>query len=185
MVNGTWQVQFPHGLGAPPTIQLDKLLSLHRHPDFGVRHFSGTASYRTTFQFTGNRSGNSPVLLDLGRVEVLAEVELNGKKAGTVWKEPFHLDITKLLQKGTNHLTVKVTNLWPNRMIGDAHLPPENGYDENGFVTRLPGWYVNNQPKPGERLTFAVWNPFKKEDALLESGLLGPVRLLIGVEKIL
>jgi hypothetical protein len=123
------------------------------------------------------------IMLDLGRVEVLAEVSLNGTPLGILWKEPYRIDITKALVAGTNRLEVLVTNLWPNRMIGDAYLPTENEYDVDGLITKLPRWYLDNEPKPGERITFSTWNTFKKTDPLLESGLLGPVRLIVGVTK--
>ena len=125
------------------------------------------------------------VLLDLGRVEVLAEVMINGKYIGTLWKEPYRIDVSKALAGGTNRLEVKVTNLWPNRMIGDAYLPDENNYDSDGLISRLPDWYVHNKKKEGQRISFSTWNTFKKTDPLLESGLLGPVRLILGIEKTL
>ncbi|HET6721922.1 MAG TPA: hypothetical protein VFH07_04195, partial [Chitinophagaceae bacterium] len=98
---------------------------------------------------------------------------------------PYRVDITKTIIKGSNKLDISVTNLWPNRMIGDEHLPKENNYDDNGFIVEFPDWYLNNKTKPGQRITFSAWNNFKKTDPLLEAGLLGPVRLIIGVEKII
>jgi hypothetical protein len=178
-----WQVTFPLQSGAPST-RMETLTSLHEQSHFNVRHFSGTAAWQTSFLFPARLSKDQRVLLHLGRVEVIAEVSLNGKNLGILWKEPFSLDITNALQTGNNTLSVKVTNLWPNRMIGDAYLPTENNYDKNGFITRFPDWYVKNQPKPGSRKTFSIWNNFTKDDPLLAAGLLGPVRLMIGWEKI-
>ena len=181
-IENPWQVSFPVNSGAPSSIQLEKLNSLHLHPEFGVKHFSGTATYITSFEFAG-KIPEQKVLLDLGRVEIVADVKVNGKALGILWKEPFRIDITKAIISGNNKLEILVTNLWPNRMIGDEHLPKENEYDENGFIIKFPDWYLSDKPKPGERITFSAWNNFKKTDPLLESGLLGPVRLLIGVEK--
>ncbi len=183
-IENTWQVKFLPGSGAPASIQLKELHSLHLHPDFAVRHFSGTATYLTSFLFP-EENAPQKVLLDLGRVEVVAEVRLNGKMLGILWKEPYRVDITKTLIKGNNKLEISITNLWPNRMIGDEHLPKENNYDENGFIVEFPDWYLNNKTKPGQRITFSAWNNFKKTDPRLEAGLLGPVRLIIGVEKII
>ena len=154
------------------------------HTEFGVKHFSGTATYFTSFQFSEKIKGQR-VLLDLGRVEIIAEVKINEKSLGILWKEPFSIDITKAIINGNNKLEVLVTNLWPNRMIGDEHLPTENEYDETGFIIKFPDWYLAEKPKPGERITFSAWNNFKKTDPLLESGLLGPVRLITGVEKMM
>jgi hypothetical protein len=183
-VENPWLVKFPANAGAPPSILLDKLISLHRHADFSVRHFSGTAVYSTAFIFSEKMPHpERKVLLDLGRAEVIAEVKLNGKDLGVFWKEPFRPDVTKAIITGANQLEVAVTNLWPNRMTGDEHLPKEYEYDENGLIKNFPGWYLQNKSKPGQRITFSAWNTFRKSDPLLESGLLGPVRLIIGVEK--
>lgn len=122
------------------------------------------------------------LFLDLGRVEVIAEVKLNGQKLDNLWKEPFRTEITKAVRPGDNHLEIAVTTLWNNRLVGDEYLPAEHEYSKDHFIKKLPEWYVNNKPKPGERVTFSVWKNFDKSDPLLESGLLGPVRLLRAVE---
>lgn len=183
-IDASWQVKFPPGSGAPASLELTKLISLHRHPNFFVRHFSGTCQYNAGFYWKQKTLRKEQrILLDLGRVEVLAQVILNGKDLGIMWKEPFRIDITKAIVSGKNTLEINVTNLWPNRMIGDAHLPSEVEYDEQGFIKKLPEWYVKNQVKPGKRISFSTWNNFKKNDPLLESGLLGPVRLFVGLER--
>jgi len=181
-----WTVSFPPNLGAPASMQVAKLVSLHKHPDFNIRHFSGTATYITDFEISSTSlNKGQKIMLDLGRVEVIAEVVVNENNLGFLWKEPYSIDVTNKLKPGINKLEVRVTNLWPNRMIGDEYLPKENEYDSNGLITKLPDWYVNNKEKQGQRITFSTWNNFKKTDPLLESGLLGPVRLIIGVEKII
>jgi len=164
---------------------LPELVSLMKHDDFNIRHFSGTCTYfhqinLASTDFTKGRK----FLLDLGRVEVVAKVIVNGKEAGIYWKEPFVADITKLVKPGENDVKILVANLWPNRLIGDEHLPVENEYSKDRFITKLPDWYVKNQPKPGNRITFAVWHNLEKTDPILESGLLGPVKLILGEEVI-
>jgi len=84
-------------------------------------------------------------------VKNLARVTLNGRDLGVLWKEPFRVEITGVVRPGANHLAIKVTNLWPNRMIGDLSAPPE------------------------ERVTWASVAPFTATSPLLPSGLLGPV----------
>lgn len=181
-----WTVRFPAGSGAPPFVELKELASLHRHSHFDVRHFSGTAAWETSFRFNGKPSAKPlRVLLHLGRVEVIAAVKLNGKNLPILWKEPFAVDVTEALVSGQNRLQVSVTNLWPNRLIGDEHFPDEAEYNDEGIITRFPDWYLNNRAKPGPRKTFSAWNNFQKTDPLLESGLLGPVRLFTGVEAII
>jgi hypothetical protein len=186
-LEGPWQVAFQSERGAPTTIELPALKSLHLHEDVGVKYFAGTATYTRTFDVPAAfRAADRRVVLDLGRVEVLAEVWLNGKRAGDVWKEPYRLDVTDFVRAGANGLEVRVTTLWPNRLIGDEQLPAENDYglrDEQGNdphgITKLPDWYRQGQPKPaGGRVGFTTWNFYDKDEPLLAAGLLGPVRLL-------
>ncbi|GAA4745757.1 glycosyl hydrolase [Flavisolibacter ginsenosidimutans] len=182
-VERPWRVKFLSAYPGPSSIVLEKLISLHKHSNFDVRHFSGTAVYQTSFSFfEKNLSAEQRILLHLGRVECMAEVKLNGKDLGIFWKEPFVVDITTAIRFGKNDLEVEVTNLWPNRMIGDEYLPAENEYDGNGFIKKFPRWYLQNNPKQGARKAFSAWKPFKKTDPLLEAGLLGPVMLIMGVE---
>lgn len=70
--------------------------------------------------------------LDVGDVQVVAQVKLNGKDLGILWKPPYSAGITKLIKPGKNDLEVKVTNLWVNRMIGDG-LPSLISLDEIGW----------------------------------------------------
>ncbi|MEJ2009963.1 MAG: glycosyl hydrolase, partial [Acidobacteriota bacterium] len=183
-IRGPWRVSFPPNLGAPAEITLPKLISLHKHAEEGVRYFSGTATYTKSFHVASNTTaGGKRLYLDLGRVEVFAEVRLNGKNLGVLWRPPRRVDVTQAIRPGENNLEVLVTNLWPNRLIGDEHLPPENQYDESGgmfggAIKKLPAWYVEGKPKPpGGRITFATWKHFDKDSPLLESGLVGPVLL--------
>jgi hypothetical protein len=186
-VAGPWQVSFPAGCGAPDHITLSELISLHTHPDPGVRYFSGTATYTHSLNVPAEALADGRrVVLDLGRVEVIAEVEINGTELGTLWKPPFRVDVTDAVHPGENELTVRVTNTWPNRLIGDEQLPAEYEYSPDGSMRRLPDWYVKGQPKPpGGRSTFATWHFYDKDEPLVESGLVGPVRLLNPVRTVL
>jgi hypothetical protein len=118
------------------------------------------------------------IFLDLGEVEVIAEVKLNGKDLGTLWKYPYRVDITDALRDGENKLEVRVTNLWPNRLIGDErHFPVTNNYfwAQGG---KWPDWIDNPaKPNPTGRITFVAWPYWKASDDLFPSGLIGPVRL--------
>ena len=163
---------------------MPRLASLHRHPDPGVRHFSGTATYRNAFDLPAAalRRGHR-LFLDLGRVEVLARLIINGRPIGEVWKPPYRIDATDALRPGRNLVEVEVTNLWPNRLIGDEQLPPEYDYPATAFgasggISEIPRWFIEGKPKPGPRITFATWKHYSKDSPLLESGLLGPVRLV-------
>jgi hypothetical protein len=179
-VEGPWSVQFPPGWGAPEKINLGKLISWPEHADVGVRYFSGTAIYKTTFPSI-SLAPDCELFLDLGQVEVIAEVWLNGKSLGTFWKPPFVFGITELLRSQTNELELHITNLWPNRLIGDEQFPDdctENGQWKSGVIPAWPEWLKNGQPRPeSRRLTFCTWKHWRREDPLLVSGLLGPVTL--------
>jgi hypothetical protein len=75
-----------------------------------------------------------------------------------------------------------VTNLWPNRLIGDEQLPDDCEWTtqvDQGFgsLKAWPKWLTENKPRASGRLTFATWKHFKKDSPLLESGMLGPVTL--------
>ena len=186
LIPGPWTVTFPPNLGAPPRITLPALKSLHRHEVDGVKYFSGTATYSTRFQVAADATANGKRLyLDLGRVEVIAEVRVNGKAAGNLWKFPYRAEITALVRPGENALEIEVTNLWPNRLIGDEQLPPEYEYaGVTGGIKAIPDWYAQGKPKPpGARVGFATWKWYSKDDPLLESGLLGPVKLRTAIRR--
>ena len=154
-MTGTWKVAFPPNLGAPPQIELSSLSSWTASTDPGVRYFSGTATYAKRFNLAEgwNRSG-SQILLDLGRVREFAQVTLNGHKLPNIlWKPPFTVDVTSALKTGLNDIKVEITNLWPNRIIGDM------------------------QPEAKDKYTFTVYGAYQADSPLVESGLLGPVRL--------
>jgi hypothetical protein len=196
-LNGSWQVNFPKGFGAPERLILPQLISLHQLQDPGVRYFSGTASYQKKFPFNKTSATNKKWFLDLGHVEVMAEVILNGKNFGVLWTRPFIVDITSELHSGINHILVRITNLWPNRLVGDEQLPEPDQFAPGGglsgrdgliggYIEKLPNWYLQNLPKPVDgRITFTTWKHFSKNSPLLESGLIGPVRIHEAVMKIL
>lgn len=123
-----------------------------RSGDPAVRYFSGTATYTMTFK--ARKAGKGRLLLNLGAVKNLASVTLNGKPVGTAWKAPFELDVTQALRPGDNRLEVKVSNLWPNRLIGDR------------------------QPGAAGPKALVSFNPFPPNAPLLPSGLIGPVTLV-------
>jgi len=154
-IDGPWKLTFPPNLGAPAEAEFPALTSWTDSSDGGVKYFSGTATYHK--QVDAPRDWLKPgarVMLDLGTVKDFAEVEINGKPIGGVlWKPPFVVDVTRVLKPGSNEISVKVTNLWPNRMIGDL------------------------QPAVPKTYSWTDFRPFKADSPLLESGLLGPVTL--------
>jgi hypothetical protein len=178
LIEGPWTVIFPINAGVLESVKLDNLISWSQYSDLGIKYFSGTATYQKTFRLSPEAlAANRAVYLDLGKVAVMAQVRLNGRDLGILWKSPFRVEATQALQPGENLLEVKVTNLWVNRMIGDAQLPEDSERDPNGQLKSWPKWLLEGQPSPVGRHTFATYSIWKKDAPLQESGLLGPVTL--------
>jgi hypothetical protein len=176
-ISGAWNLSFPTNWGAPPSVALDELISWTDHTNAGVRYFSGTATYEKEIEISTDRlSAGRELWLDLGVVKNFAEVSLNGHDLGVLWKLPFRVNITAAANPGVNHLVVKVTNLWPNRLIGDEQLPPDCEWDGDRLKA-WPQWLLDGKPSPTGRLTFTTWHHWTKKSPLLESGLHGPVKL--------
>jgi hypothetical protein len=177
-ITGPWDLSFPPNWGAPSRVTLDKLISWSDHPDAGVKYFSGTATYTKTVNVPAELLGPGRCCyLDLSRVAVMAEVKLNGQDLGILWKPPFRVEVTSGLKAGDNLLEVKVVNLWINRLIGDEQLPEDSDRNPDGTLKAWPQWLTEGKPSPTGRYTFATWRLWKKHDALVPSGLLGPVTI--------
>jgi hypothetical protein len=186
-----WKVSFPPQHGAPDQITLRQLESLHLNEEAGLKYFSGTCTYQKDFVLTvRGKKKNRRYFLDLGQVEVIAEVMLNNRAVGTLWTRPFLIDVTNFAIDGNNTLAIKVTTLWPNRLIGDEQTPEPYAYTpgaggsgfaslSGGAIAELPDWYKQGQPKPNDgRIAFATWKHYTKDSPLLAAGLIGPVRLI-------
>jgi hypothetical protein len=153
ILKGLWEITFMPDMGAPSTIISDKLESWTNNSDEGVKYYSGTAVYKTTINVPASWiKGDIKNYIDLGKVSDIAEVAINGKSSGILWKQPFRADITGSLKKGNNTLEIKITNQWTNRLIGDQKLPPDKKVLNSSIM---------------------VWGR-----SLNESGLLGPVKIL-------
>ncbi|TDO99218.1 glycosyl hydrolase [Flavobacterium sp. 245] len=193
-LNGNWNVSFEENRGAPSSANFEKLISWPLHSDSGIRFFSGTASYKKSFQLNSKQlKNNKRVFLDLGMVKNTASITVNQKKVILIWKQPFTVDITNYCKSGENLLEVGVTNLWPNRIIGDKYEPedcvwgpirdfpyvkPAPVIGRNLQV--VPEWVVNKTQRPSKnRITFCTVGFFERESPLLTSGLIGPVKISI------
>jgi hypothetical protein len=153
-LNKDWSVSFQPGRGAPEIVAFDRLTSWSDSSIDGVKYFSGTATYSKTIQIPESAlAPGAHLWLDLGEVRDVAEVAVNGKYVGVLWKTPFKVDITGALKPGSNQLAIVVTNLWVNRLIGDQ------------------------QSYAVKKYTFTDFAPYKADSPLLPSGLLGPVRI--------
>ncbi|MDR3562458.1 MAG: glycosyl hydrolase [Negativicutes bacterium] len=157
-ITGVWDAHFPPKWGAPEKIIMDHLASLSDSTNAGVKYFSGVITYTKMFDWNpAPQVGDQKpeIWLDLGEVQVMAQVKLNGHDLGVLWKPPFRSNVTGVLKPGVNMLEIRVADLWPNRMIGDAALPV------------------------AERFTWSSYEPFTSDTPLLKSGLIGPVTLQI------
>ena len=152
-VSGPWIVSFQPNRGAPESAVFDTLVSWTENADSSIKYFSGTATYKNSFALEAD-AGDNQVQLDLGAVNYIAEVTVNGQTLGILWKSPYKIDITKAIKKGQNELEVKVTNVWANRLIGDA------------------------QPGVDKKITFTTMPLVGPNQALLPSGLMGDVKVI-------
>jgi hypothetical protein len=151
---GPWQVSFDPKWGGPEKVAFDNLEDWSQRPEPGIKHYSGKAVYRTTFDASGDVP-EGRTFLSLGDVKNMASVRLNGTDLGVAWCMPWRLEIPKgLLRERGNELEVTVANLWINRLIGDSALPRS------------------------KRLTWSTYTPFRRDAPLEPSGLLGPVILM-------
>jgi hypothetical protein len=176
-IAGPWKVSFdPKWGGSAGPVTFEKLVDWSKRSEPGIKYYSGTATYSCRFQISDLRS---QIYLDLGQVEVMAEVRLNGRDLGILWKPPYRVEVTGALRPGENTLEIKVVNLWVNRMIGDEQLPEDSDRNANGTLKSWPAWLADGKPSPTGRLTFTSWRLWKKDDPLVPSGLLGPVTLQV------
>jgi len=167
-VDGSWRVTFPEGWGAPVEVHFDRLISWTETRNDGIRYFSGTACYFKTLSVEEEFIAHSRIELSLGEVYDVAEVYLNGESAGIIWKPPYKLDVTHLIQAGENDLKIEVVNQWVNRLTGDMLSEPGDRFCRTNqpYITRDDMGYDN-------------WAEGGDETYRLQmSGLLGPVKLM-------
>ena len=203
-VSGPWQVAFPIGWysGSSETrvITMTNLVDWTSLADQDLKYFSGTTTYKCKVENVKCKVGER-VLLDLGEVKEFAAVMVNGREYPPLWRPPFCVDITEAVATtlSSSHdaeggiampldIEIRVTNLWPNRLIGDdvqfepdcewVEVPRPKKVVEYG-IKELPQWVKEGKPSPTGRHTFSTWRHWTKKDKLLSSGLLGPVALRI------
>lgn len=153
-LNNSWAVTFQANRGVPTSATFDQLTDYTKNSDPRIKYFSGTASYSKDINVsTSQLTKDASLWLDLGEVKNLAEVIINDKSLGVLWKTPFRVNVTNVLIPGNNSIVINIINLWPNRLIGDA------------------------QPDVTDKLTYTTAPFYKANDPLLPSGLLGPVRI--------
>ena len=164
-LDSLWQVTFDPKWGGPGAVEFPNLANWINRAEDGIKYYSGKATYRRTFDLDIKTDGQriqgqygQQLFLDLGNVKNVAEVRLNGINLGILWCDPFRVEITKAIKAKGNILEIDVINLWANRVIGDLNLPKEKRFTKTHDSFRFD-MLMPNTP-------------------LLNSGLLGPVRIL-------
>jgi len=150
-LTGPWDVAFAPGWGAPESVTFATLEDWSKRPEPGIRFYSGSAVYTHRFEWKAGEV--EAACLDLGAVEVIAQVSLNGKDCGIAWTPPYRVELGKALKPGRNELEVRVANTWANRLMGEGRV---EGATRHAWTTA---------------------HPFTKESQPFPAGLLGPVTL--------
>jgi len=185
-ITGDWTIHF--ATDQPKTKNVAKLVSWSDLDEQPFKYHSGNATYHTTFTTPAIKQ-HQKMVLDLGDVQVITEVKLNGKDCGIAWKKPYRVDVTDAIKNGENKLEVTVANLWVNRLIGDQQYPDDlkwtndTGSTAKGLgLVNIPDWVKSGEANrsSADRKTFYAWQwpHITADKPLLPSGLLGPVRLI-------
>ena len=148
-IAGPWNVAFDTALDAPANIEFTDLTDWITNNDPAIKYYSGEAVYTTDFTFSGDLSKEN--FIDLGRVETMASVKLNGEDLGILWRYPYTVPVKGKLKEGSNKLEVTVINYWWNRLVGDK------------------------QPGAAKKYTYSTVQNWNASSELLSSGLMGPV----------
>ena len=187
-----WALSFPTSPDGPTTVTTDTLFDWTTSAMDELRYFSGTATYTRSVTLKKKQLNGRRAVLSLGDVKNMAAVRVNGKTFPVLWKAPFLLDVTSALHRGHNTIEIDVTNLWPNRMIGDEHEPDDIEWSDpfhysyapgnpvaGRFMKSIPDWLRDGTPRPSKgRKTVGCFKFFTADSPLLPSGLMGPVELI-------
>ena len=167
-IDGSWDVAFDPNWGSFDSAQgknlgeftFEKLEDWIDRPEEGIKYYSGKAIYSKTFDCEQAGKGDK-LFLDLGKVNNMARVKLNGKDLGIIWTTPLEVEITDAVQAKNNQLEIEVVNLWGNRLIGDE------AYEDDGIVNgQWPEWVLKDEARPSKRRTFTSFKHYTKLDRI-------------------
>jgi hypothetical protein len=161
-IDSPWFVTFDKHWGPQEKLTMDSLKSWSDSPDERIKYYSGSADYSNSFSLSSVDTKDKTVYLDLGNVQEIASVKINGEDAGIAWIAPFVQDITPYVKEGQNNVVITVTNSWVNRLIGDSYLPVEKRHTRTNVVK---------------------FEGDDKETYIRKSGLTGDVKLVISKRK--
>lgn len=172
-IEGAWNVSFNPKFGGPENIIFDELQDWTTHEMRGIQYYSGIATYNKTIEI--ETLTDKSYYIDLGVVNDMARVKLNGKDMGVIWCAPWRIDISDALKEGKNELEIEVANRWINRLLGDRQEP-----DANVRTIKFENGLMGGQEFTTGRYTFTTklsMSAFKYTEPI-SSGLLGPVRIM-------
>jgi hypothetical protein len=151
VISGIWDVLFSGSVNPPFHRNLEMLADWTTFGDKEIKYFCGTATYAINFNFSEKLPGDW--YLNLGKVESLAKIRLNGREVNTLWCYPYRVKVSDFLVEGANKLEISLVNQWWNQLVGDE------------------------QPGAVRKTNVSARLFWKAGDRLVPSGLLGPVVL--------
>lgn len=110
--SGTYTLTLSDGTNRPLVVEKDSETFVIDGPWRSTKQNEQgyTVLEETSFVLPANFGKGQRVLLDLGLVNVMAKVTLNGREHDTLWMPPFTLDVSNSIKPGTNRLQVLVTS---------------------------------------------------------------------------
>ncbi len=107
-LTGPWQLQLNHMNGEKKQMVLNTLSDLMENKQ--AKTFAGDMIYEKTIKLDSDKYQ----YIDLGDVQGISELTINGKHVGTKWYGAHIYDISKVLEIGENSLTIKLTTILGN-----------------------------------------------------------------------
>ena len=145
-----WDVTLCHSLlHDTTTTHFDTLFDLKDSEAY--QHFCGIIVYRKTIDMGSDVARNVSTILDLGLVEGISEVFVNGQSAGVQYFGRRIYDITPYLQEGQNDLEIRVTTTLGN--------------------------YLKTFSREDNPTTWIYVNHPRRDQPLQPQGLIGPVKI--------
>ena len=146
-----WGITLCHSLlHDTTTTHFDTLFDLKDSEEY--QHFCGTIVYRKTIDYHGTDvAHNVSTILDLGLVEGVSEVFVNGQSIGVQYFGRRLYDLGKALHEGQNDIEVRVTTTMGN--------------------------YLKTFSREDNPTTWIYVNHPRRDQPLQPMGLLGPVRI--------
>ena len=150
-ISDNWNVEPRHSLlHDTTTAHFDTLFDLKDNEEF--QHFCGTIVYRKTIDDLGTDvARNVSTILDLGLVEGVSEMFVNGQSVGIQYFGRRLYDLSKVLHEGQNDIEIRVTTTMGN--------------------------YLKTFDREKNQTTWVYVNHPRREQPLQPMGMIGPVKL--------